>query len=109
MARNQMNTCDLNLFIAAISNTIIANNTEEELNFLGSVFTQVGSTLLTAAANIALCESINKNNNAKKDDNAKKNDNAKNNDNVKKNDNQNAENEKKDEMQGKNRVDHIIK
>lgn len=52
-----MNTCDLTLYITAISNTIIANSTEEELDFLGCVFTQVGATLLTADANIAICES----------------------------------------------------
>lgn len=61
-----MNTCDLTLYITAISNTIIANSTEEELDFLGCVFTQVGATLLTAAANIAICESAKKNINTKK-------------------------------------------
>lgn len=50
-----MNPCELTASITAIANTIACNLTEDELNLLGVVLTQLGDTLLTIATQRSIC------------------------------------------------------
>ena len=50
-----MNPCQLTASITAIANTIACQLTEQELNLLGVVLTQLGDTLLTIATQRSIC------------------------------------------------------
>lgn len=50
-----MNPCQLTASITAIANTLACQLTEDELNLLGVVLTQLGDTLLTIATQRNIC------------------------------------------------------
>ena len=50
-----MNPCQLTASITAIANTLACDLTAEETNLLGSIFTQLGDTLLTIGAYKSAC------------------------------------------------------
>ena len=50
-----MNACELTASITALANTLACNLTEDELNLLGVVLTQLGDTLLTIATHRSIC------------------------------------------------------
>ena len=50
-----MNSCQLTASITAIANTLACQLTEEELNLLGVVLTQLGDTLLTITTQRSIC------------------------------------------------------
>lgn len=50
-----MNPCELTASITAIANTLACRLTEDELNLLGAVLTQLGDTLLTIATQKSIC------------------------------------------------------
>lgn len=52
-----MNACELTAAITAIANTIACGKTADEIALIGTVFTQLGDTLQTIAAQKNLCES----------------------------------------------------
>lgn len=52
-----MNACTLTASVTAIANTLACKYTPDELTLLGAVFTQLGDTLATIAAQKSLCES----------------------------------------------------
>ena len=61
MARGDvtMNPCELTAAITALANAIACNCTEEELNLLGVMLTQLGDTLITIATQKSICCSKN--------------------------------------------------
>ena len=50
-----MNPCSLTASVTAIANTLACKLTEEELNLLGVILTQLGDTLLTIATARSVC------------------------------------------------------
>lgn len=50
-----MNACELTASITALANTLACSLTEDELNLLGVVLTQLGDTLLTIATHKSIC------------------------------------------------------
>ena len=50
-----MNACELTASITALANTLSCSLTEDELNLLGVVLTQLGDTLLTIATHKSIC------------------------------------------------------
>ena len=50
-----MNPCELTAAVTAIANTLACRLTEEELNRLGVVLTQLGDTLMTIATYRGTC------------------------------------------------------
>lgn len=55
-----MNACELTALITAFANTLAGKLNINQLNLLGSVFSQLGDTLTTIAAQKTLCEAVNK-------------------------------------------------
>lgn len=51
-----MDPCQLTASVTAIANTLACRLTEEELNLLGTVLTQLGDTLLTIATHRSICK-----------------------------------------------------
>lgn len=51
-----MNACELTASITAIANSVACGLTTDETNLIGTIFTQLGDTLLTIAAQKAICE-----------------------------------------------------
>lgn len=51
-----MNPCELTASVTAIANMLSCNLSIDEINLLGSVFAQLGDTLMTIAAQKSLCE-----------------------------------------------------
>ena len=50
-----MNGCTLTASVTALANTLACNLTEDELNLLGVILTQLGDTLLTIATQRSIC------------------------------------------------------
>ena len=50
-----MNGCALTASVTALANTLACNLTEEQLNLLGVILTQLGDTLLTIATQRSIC------------------------------------------------------
>ena len=50
-----MNRCVLTASVTAIANTLACKLTEDELNLLGVILTQLGDTLLTIATHRSIC------------------------------------------------------
>ncbi len=50
-----MNPCELTAAITVLANTLSSSLTQEELNLLGTVLTQLGDTLLTIATHRSIC------------------------------------------------------
>lgn len=50
-----MNACELTASITAIANLLAQNFTDDELNILGVVLTQLGDTILTIATQRSIC------------------------------------------------------
>ena len=50
-----MNGCTLTASVTALANTLACSLTEEELNLLGVILTQLGDTLLTIATQRGVC------------------------------------------------------
>ena len=50
-----MNGCALTASVTALANTLACYLTEEELNLLGVILTQLGDTLLTIATQRSIC------------------------------------------------------
>lgn len=50
-----MNPCELTASVTAIANALACQLTEDELNLLGVVLTQLGDTLLTIATHRSIC------------------------------------------------------
>lgn len=50
-----MNPCELTASITALANGIACGRSAEEIELLGVVFTQLGDTLLTIAAQKNIC------------------------------------------------------
>ena len=50
-----MNACELTASITALANTLACNLTEDELNLLGAIFSQLGDTLTTIATHKSIC------------------------------------------------------
>ena len=50
-----MNPCELTASVTALANAIACNLTEDELNLLGVILTQLGDTLLTIATHKSIC------------------------------------------------------
>lgn len=55
-----MNACELTASVTALANTLACGLSAGELTLLGAVFTMLGDTLTTIAAQRALCESTGK-------------------------------------------------
>lgn len=53
-----MNSCELTAAITAIANAIASQLTVDEINLLGTTFTQLGDTLLTIGTQRGICQSI---------------------------------------------------
>lgn len=51
-----MNPCELTASVTAIANMLSCNLSINEISLLGSVFAQLGDTLMTIAAQKSLCE-----------------------------------------------------
>lgn len=51
-----MNPCELTAVITAIANAVARGHTPDEVALLGTVFSQLGDTLQTIAAQRSLCE-----------------------------------------------------
>lgn len=51
-----MNSCELTASITALANALACGLTADEIDLLGAVFTQLGDTLVTIAAQRSLCE-----------------------------------------------------
>lgn len=52
-----MNPCEITALVTAFSNILAQNLTENELNLVAAIFSQIGDTLNTIAAQKALCSS----------------------------------------------------
>lgn len=52
-----MNSCELTASITAIANAIACKLTVDEINLLGTAFTQLGDTLLTIGTQKSICKS----------------------------------------------------
>ena len=52
-----MNPCELTVSITAMANALASDLTNDELNVLGAVFSQLGDTLTTIATQRSICES----------------------------------------------------
>ena len=52
-----MNPCELTASITALANTVACKLTDDELNLLGAVLTQLGDTMVTIAAQRSICSS----------------------------------------------------
>ena len=50
-----MNGCTLTASVTALANTLACSLTEEELNLLGVILTQLGDTFLTIATQRGVC------------------------------------------------------
>ena len=50
-----MNACELTASVTAIANTLACRLTEDELNLLGVILTQLGDTILTIATHRSIC------------------------------------------------------
>ena len=50
-----MNPCELTASVTASANALACRLSEEKLNLLGAVLTQLGDTLTTIAAQRAIC------------------------------------------------------
>lgn len=50
-----MNPCELTASVTALANALACRLSEEELNLLGAVLTQLGDTLITIAAQRGIC------------------------------------------------------
>lgn len=50
-----MNPCELTASVTAIANALACQLTEDGLNLLGVVLTQLGDTLLTIATHRSIC------------------------------------------------------
>ena len=50
-----MNACELTASITALANTLACKLTDNELELLGVVLTQLGDTLLTISAHKSIC------------------------------------------------------
>ena len=50
-----MNPCELTAFVTAIANALASRLSDDELNILGAVVTQLGDTLLTIATQRSIC------------------------------------------------------
>ncbi|WP_366938292.1 DUF6774 domain-containing protein [uncultured Ruminococcus sp.] len=55
-----MNPCELTASVTAIANMLSCNLSIDKINLLGSVFAQLGDTLMTIAAQKSLCEDTSK-------------------------------------------------
>lgn len=55
-----MNPCELTASVTAIANMLLCNLSIDEISLLGSVFAQLGDTLMTIAAPKSLCENTSK-------------------------------------------------
>lgn len=53
-----MNPCALTASVTAVANALACERTTNELNVLGAVFSQLGDTLTTIAAQRSVCESV---------------------------------------------------
>ena len=51
-----MNACALTASITAIANSLACGLTEDEINLLGAVLTQLGDMLITIAAHKSICK-----------------------------------------------------
>ena len=50
-----MNPLELTVSITALANTLACKLTVDQMNLLGAIFTQLGDTLITIAAQRSLC------------------------------------------------------
>lgn len=50
-----MNSCELTASITAVANALACKLTEDELNLLGAILTQLGDTLVTIATHRSIC------------------------------------------------------
>ena len=50
-----MNPCELTASVTAIANALACKLTDDELNLLGVVLTQLGDTILTIATHRSIC------------------------------------------------------
>ena len=50
-----MNPCELTASVTALANVIACQLSEDELNILGVILTQLGDTLLTIATHKGIC------------------------------------------------------
>lgn len=55
--KENMQSCNLVMLISALSCEIAKDKTADELSLLGAVFSQLGDSLATIAAQKALCSS----------------------------------------------------
>ena len=51
-----MNACELTASITALANLMAKNFTDEELEILGAVLTQLGDTIITIATHRSICK-----------------------------------------------------
>lgn len=51
-----MNACELTASITALANALACGRSADEVSLLGTVFTQLGDTLVTIATQRSLCE-----------------------------------------------------
>ena len=53
-----MNGCALTASVTALANTLACNLTEDQLNLLGVILTQLGDTLTTIATQRSFCAQL---------------------------------------------------
>ena len=51
----RMNACEVTASVTALANTLACQMTNDELNLLGVILTQLGDTILTIAAHREIC------------------------------------------------------
>lgn len=55
-----MNPCELTASVTALANALACKLTEDEINLLGVVLTQLGDTLITIATQKSICKGSNR-------------------------------------------------
>lgn len=54
-----MNPCELTVAVTALANSLACGRTADEITLLGTIFTQLGDTLVTIGTQKSICESTN--------------------------------------------------
>lgn len=56
-----MNSCELTTAITALANALACKLSNDEMNLLGAVLSQLGDTLATISTQRSICESLREN------------------------------------------------
>lgn len=53
-----MNPCELTVAVTALANSLACGRTADEITLLGTIFTQLGDTLVTIGTQKSICENV---------------------------------------------------